>query len=712
MSSPPPCFCLPFLLLLLTFIESGNGPAVASGKGLAGEGGKTSIVFSTVGRSRYEFDIFSLPVPSSSQSSSGDFAELLLSDGLSVNYNGFFPTDPSSLLSLLPVSGQVTPSSADDGNNPLEALVYVSERNGSSNIYLNVYRSAAGGRSNRRSALDVPTGLNLPLLRPKGEARFSQRDRPSVYGEHLIYVSTHEAPGVPRKSWAAVYSTHIPSGETKRLTPPGVADFSPAVSPSGDWTTVASSGYRGYTGETRDLQTHIAVFRTRDGSERTVVVDHGGWPCWADDSTLYFHRLSDDGWWSIFKATAIGGGSPVAVDRVTPPGLHAFTPACGNGFLAMATRRPSSEFRHIELLDLASGVFVDVTRRVSPDAHHFNPFVSPDFARIGYHRCRGGATALLLENIQSPDSEISLFRLDGFFPSFSPDGGRIAYAGLPGLYVMNADGSGKREVFSGNAFATAWDWKRKGVIYTSHGPDFANESTEVDVISIAVGEDELGSPSPSIKKLTAGAQNNAFPSPSPDGKWVVFRSGRSGHKNLYIMDAVEGEAKELRQLTSGPWTDTMCSWSPDGEWIAFASDRDNPGGGSFSIFFVHPDGTGLRKVVQSGHGGRANHPYFSPDARRIVFTSDYAGVSAEIISTPNQFQPYGEIFVANVDGSEIRRLTHNAYEDGTPSWGPTFMKPADVGEHLPENYRCKFDDQRWLRSQARHTEEVTCLKSP
>jgi Tol biopolymer transport system component len=214
------------------------------------------------------------------------------------------------------------------------------------------------------------------------------------------------------------------------------------------------------------------------------------------------------------------------------------------------------------------------------------------------------------------------------------------------------------------------------------------------------GDDDEGS-SISIKKLTVGGGNNAFPSPSPDGKWIVFRSGRSGHKNLYIMDAEDGEAGGIRRLTEGPWSDTMCNWSPDGEWIAFASDRHNPGGGSFAIYMVHPNGTGLRRVVHSADGGRTNHPWFSPDSKSLVFTTDYAAVSAEPISNPHHYQPYGEIFTVNIDGSGIRRLTHNSFEDGTPSWTPYYLKPEDVGETLQASGACAFEDCHWLNIDAK-----------
>ncbi|XP_077253015.1 DPP6 N-terminal domain-like protein [Tasmannia lanceolata] len=643
---------LPLLLLLgFNFFSSGKGD------------GKNSIVFTTLGRSRYNFDIYTLPIshPPANQE------ELQITDGQSVNFNGFFPT-----------------------SNP-QTIVYVSEINGSSNIYLDSFSLTS---SRRRSSLQITD--RVPLLTGQ-EGGVSMKDKPSIFGDHLIYVSTHEKSDSPRTSWAAVYRTHLKTGETRRLTPPGLADFSPAVSPSGEWTAVASDGETGWTGEIQDLKTHLYIFKTLDGSHRVKIVELGGWPSWADDSTLYFHRQSDDGWWSVYRAILLrerGKLVRVTVERVTPPGLHAFTPAASpshGGFIAVATRRPTSEFRHIELFDLARNLFVEITRLISPHTHHYNPFISPDNTLIGYHKCRGNyKTSLFLENLQTQFPNISLFRVDGSFPSFSPDGTRIAYVGLPGLYVVNRDGTGKRQLLTGNAFSTAWDWKRKDVIYTSYGPDFASETTKVDIISIDLKQEET-------KLLTIGGENNAFPSPSPDGKWVVFRSGRSGHKNLYVMDAVDGERSYIRRLTMGPWTDTMCNWSPDGEWIAFASDRENPGGGSFVIYLIHPDGSGLKKVIHSGEGGRTNHPCFSPDSKSVVFTSDYAAVSAEPISNPHHYQPYGDIFVARSDGSNIRRLTHNSYEDGTPTWGPIFMEPSDVVQRSnPDGSQCGFDDCHWL----------------
>ncbi|XAR62833.1 hypothetical protein NMG60_11017729 [Bertholletia excelsa] len=692
-------FC--FLLALLFFLCHAT----------ADHGGfitPTSIVFATLGRSSYAFDIYTLPVLSSDTNAD----EFKLTDGQSVNYNGHFPS-PSAIPTIINLLSSQTLSPI-----PPLYLIYVTERNGSSSIYLDAVYSNAADYATRRSILQVQTRDQAALVgNQQSNGQISMKDRPNLVGDHLVYVSTHENSGVPRASWAAVYSTQLTTGLTRRLTPYGVADFSPALSPSGVWTAVASFGERGWGGEVEELNTDIYIFRTEDGSGRVKVVEHGGWPTWADESTIYFHRRGDDGWWSIYKVSLPKSGEisvdSVVTHRVTPPGLHAFTPAAfvtNKSFIAVATRRPDSEFRHIELFHVDSKEFQEVTRSIMPKAHHYNPFISPDSTRIGYHRCRGSGNGresnhLLLENLQTPLPEISLFRIDGSFPSFSPEGDRIAFVNFPGLYVVNRDGSGLRRVLTRTAFSTAWDPKRKGVVYTSIGPTFASEDTKVDVISINVDDEDL-----SYKKLTTGGENNAFPSPSPDGKWVVLRSGRSGHKNLYIMDAVQGERGRLQRLTDGPWTDTMCNWSPDGDWIAFASDRENPGSGSFELFVIHPNATGLKKIVQSGLGGRTNHPWFNPDGKYIAFTSDYAGVSAEPISNPHHYQPYGDIFIAKSDGSRITRLTHNSFEDGTPAWGPKFMKPSDV-RHPTDGPKCSFDDCHWLSKFPHLGTEVELLPS-
>jgi TolB protein len=76
---------------------------------------------------------------------------------------------------------------------------------------------------------------------------------------------------------------------------------------------------------------------------------------------------------------------------------------------------------------------------------------------------------------------------------------------------------------------------------------------------------------------------------------------------VWLMDLTTRRARNLTPSKSG---DFRPSWSPDGQWIAFSSDRDTPRrrivmegccGWELmqftSIYIVHADGTGLRRLT-------------------------------------------------------------------------------------------------------------------
>ncbi|KAJ6974301.1 hypothetical protein NC653_030411 [Populus alba x Populus x berolinensis] len=138
------------------------------------------------------------------------------------------------------------------------------------------------------------------LCKAPDQGGILMKDKLTMSVDYLVYVSTHENPGEPRMSWAAVHATELTIGVTRKLTPYGIADFILAVSPFGVYTTVASYGERGWNGEVEELNTNIYIFLTCDGTNRV-------------------------------KATLPNHGpiliESMIVEQVTPPGLHAFTPA-------------------------------------------------------------------------------------------------------------------------------------------------------------------------------------------------------------------------------------------------------------------------------------------------------------------------------------------------------------------------------------------------
>jgi Tol biopolymer transport system component len=493
--------------------------------------------------------------------------------------------------------------------------------------------------------------LELYVVRADGSGlkrlttEFALDDHPawSPDGKRLAFVSTRQPARQPGRAWNGIYVMNADGSQVQRLSPAEAADYSPAWSPRGELIAFAS-------GSGKEGGTDLFVMKP-DGTGRRPVIKNGGWPSFAADGQgLYFHSHRQDTW-GVWRVNVDGSG----LERITPADVECYTPrasADGKWLVAAVLR---GRHRQIELIDLATRKLTALTDEATD---HWNPSISPDGRQVVYHRASPG---FAVPNVElwgtPPGTGLKLLRLSGSFPAFAPDGKRLALVGggFAELDVMNLDGTGRKTLHSGKPrglFSTSWAHRGDRIAFAEGGV-FQGPEGKVDVATVR--PDGTG-----YRKLTEGSGNNGFPSYSPEGKQVVFRSGRDRSKNLYVMNS---DGTGVRRLTEGKWTDTMCDWSPAGEWIVFASDRD----GGFDIWLIKPDGSGLRKLI--GGGGRNNHPHFSPDGKWVVFTSMRAGFSAEEISLPHQPQPYGDLFAVRLEGTGLVRLTHNGFEEGTPAWG-------------------------------------------
>ncbi len=136
------------------------------------------------------------------------------------------------------------------------------------------------------------------------------------------------------------------------------------------------------------------------------------------------------------------------------------------------------------------------------------------------------------------------------------------------------------------------------------------------------------------QQLTNTPEPEQHPSWSPDGKQILFTRGDvMTNIDVYVMDA---DRSNVTRLTEHPERDQRGVFSPDGATIAFVSQRD----GDVAIWLMAADGSNPRKLVQ----GR--EPSFSPDGRRIAFTS-------------SAFDDNDEIYLIDLDGSNRTRLTDN-----------------------------------------------------
>lgn len=150
--------------------------------------------------------------------------------------------------------------------------------------------------------------------------------------------------------------------------------------------------------------------------------------------------------------------------------------------------------------------------------------------------------------------------------------------------------------------------------------------------------------------------------PQTPGKyvWPIYETF-----DIFVADL---EGNIVKQLTDNPGYDAEATLSPDGSKIVFTSTRS----GDLELWTMNTDGSDLRQVTDElGYDGGA---FFSPDGSKLVFRASRFETEAEkenykALLAKGQVQPTNmEIFVCNVDGSDLRQIT----DLGKANWAPYF----------------------------------------
>lgn len=220
---------------------------------------------------------------------------------------------------------------------------------------------------------------------------------------------------------------------------------------------------------------------------------------------------------------------------------------------------------------------------------------------------------------------------------------------------------------------------------------------------------------------TAGKENPEDPNAGYQRKDAVYKWFFPTGMEIYRADdwqpaitaAVDHQtelvdlAKPENRITENNAYDAEDAYSPDGKWIVFTSMRTGNG----EIFVMHPDG---KNVVQMTHAkGYNGGPFFSPDGKRMVYRSDrkgndllqlfvselafdssgnITGIAAEHQLTDDQFVNWGpfwhpdghhlifatsrhghenyELYSIRDDGSHATRITYTDGFDGLPAFSP------------------------------------------
>jgi Tol biopolymer transport system component len=479
-----------------------------------------------------------------------------------------------------------------------------------------------------------------------------------------------------RSGQADIWLLDLETRKLRNLTDCPGGDFRPAWSPDGKW--LAFSSERDSPNDAPRLASigrrtpHTAIFIMRaDGTELRRLTDPrfvAGSPCWSPDGKrLAFYETTLEEADKIVRVSRPGATTQIATVEVATGKHQVVTTGKGEKW----SPRWLSEER-IAYTGGGPDWGLAFTDGKGSTAGEFRvPAWSADGKQMLFHR-DVGSTWPPHQELPSLDPEFALVRT-GIFPSYAPSGDRLVCntergaALRNGLLVMKADGSSRSVIFRDpekNALAPVWSPNGDRIAFAlGEARAFIPFQPAHAAAHLAVIDPD----GKNLRVLTEGSRNDGFPSWSPDGRRLVYRTTEKlgAEKMIKGLRIIDVETRKVEALTDGVFNDNFPAWSPDGKRIAFTSDRDGPS----NIYTIEPDGKGLRRLTKTG---RDAHLCWSPDGKWIIFTSDRAGHRDELLLSGIAGQVAGDLYAIPSDGSEkdVRRLTNDQWEEGTPAVVP------------------------------------------
>jgi Tol biopolymer transport system component len=513
-------------------------------------------------------------------------------------------------------------------------VIFTSDRNGSSDIW----------RAH-------PDGSGLEQL--TNDPAFDDQAVFSPDGKKIAFVSS-------REKQADIYIMDLATRKTMNLTHHAAGEFRPSWSPDGKSIAFSTDRDSKRPSPVFTLWHSTEVYTIGvDGSaltRRTFMNTYAGSPSWSPDGKKLV----------VYEAELQQVRNMNTITKTEATTQLSVIDLAGNEKTYLTKDSGEKIYPHwlkdnrIAYLTWVGGgqiLFTDGKKGARGDFE--SPAWSLDGNKMVFHRELNNDRPPY-HKLYSRDKQFQLIR-SGVFPCYSPSGTSLICndktAGIHHNQIMQMDLEGKNRIILfgdsiKSALAPVWSPQGDRIAF-GFGKYFQGlQGPAIGDIAI-INKDGKG-----LKILTDGKGNYGFPSWSPDGKRLVYRGATDSVKGLFIIDIESGH---ITRLTSNS-QDNFPGWSPKGDLIAFTSKRES----NYDLFTIQPDGSGLKRLTTDP--GNEAHSVWSPDGEWLAFSSGTQGFKDEAALHPYNPQPYGEICIMRSNGTDMRVLTDNQFEEATPAW--------------------------------------------
>jgi serine/threonine protein kinase/Tol biopolymer transport system component len=401
-----------------------------------------------------------------------------------------------------------------------------------------------------------------------------------------------------------------------RLTTEAGQETFPSLSPDGDFFVYA-----------KDSEGDLDIFwqRTGGGNPQNLTADSP----WPDTQPA----LSPDGERIAFRSEREGGGlflmgaTGESQRRLTSFGFNPSWSPDGRE-LVFATERitePGSRATTSQLWKIDVDAAGGEERRLDTRGDAVQPSWSPNGWRIAYWGVPAGTARRVLWTIPAAGGE-PVMAVDGggtallWCPAWSPDGRHLYFAsdrnGTMGLWRVRLDERTGRTRGEPQQIQVPATWSAlPSLAREGRRIAFVNQQERANVVRVGFDPVRLAASGP-LQPVTQGSRAIRSVHVSPDGRWLALGTVLP-REDLLLVSTRTGEQ---RQLTDDLPKDRVPRWSADGRRLVFYSDR---GGAGYEAWAWRADDGTLEPLTSVTE--RVVEPIESPDGSLLVCGLDFRG---------------------------------------------------------------------------------------